>query len=146
MGDSNDDRKYFKKNVRRKPYFPRPEKQSLNVVTTDEKKPDEYSPFSRYPIKIPKVKKNKHFSLPIDSFATTNIADPVKLSPTNSVSSEEEFVSFDEQLMKMLQHLEMKQNKEKQKHLLENLSDESFMVNIWKNNSGDIEINDKKLV
>ena len=100
--DSNHERKNLKKKLKRKPYFPKPEKQDINVVVSDEKKPDEYSPFSRYPVKVPKTKKNKYFSLPIDAFASNNNADPVKVSSRNS---DENFVSFDEQLLEMLQNL-----------------------------------------
>ena len=100
--DSNHERKNLKKKLKRKPYFPKPEKQDINVVVSDEKKTDEYSPFSRYPVKVPKTKKNKYFSLPIDAFASNNNADPVKVSSRNS---DENFVSFDEQLLEMLQNL-----------------------------------------
>ena len=49
--------------MKRKPFYPKPVKQSIDVVVTDDKRSDKnYSPFSRYPVKIPKIEKNKYFS------------------------------------------------------------------------------------
>ena len=73
------------------------------------KKPSENdvnSAFSRYPIKIPQIKQNQHFSLPIDSLADFNRRKTEKLNSRNSqIVDEDKFISFSDQLRTMLEDL-----------------------------------------
>ena len=79
------------------PRYPAPEKPA---------KKKESTAFSRYPIKIPEIKQNQHFSLPIDSLANFNSRKKAEdLNGRNSPIDEDDFVSFSDQLRLMLEEI-----------------------------------------
>lgn len=88
---------------------PKPKPEEIDVVIRKPAKIDN-SPFSRYPVKIPtnQISQNPNFQLPIDSLANigNRRPEPERLSGRNSfVDDDIKFLSFDEQLRKMLKEL-----------------------------------------